>query len=81
MEMYLSDRLEHLRRHVPRCLSCGTDQVQLTDWHREPALWRCRRCKLWLTFEPAGAPKKDIASFQEVVRLLEKLDLSIFNRE
>lgn len=72
-----ADRREFLCRHVPRCLACGSEQVQLLDHEREPALWRCRSCKLYLSFEPHAPPKVTVAEFQEVVSLVAQLG---FNR-
>lgn len=52
----LVERREHLCDHAPRCVRCGTNQVQLTAWATgEPALWKCRHCKKQFSFEPAKA--------------------------
>lgn len=46
-------RREWLVRNVPPCPSCSESrQIQLVDWLREPAEWRCRACKYRWTWEP-----------------------------
>lgn len=50
------DRLDFLCRHPPHCEACGTEQVQIIDYIRPPATWRCRICKHGFTNEPAAGP-------------------------
>lgn len=48
---YVLARQDLLWRNVPRCPSCGTEQVQLIKTE-PPAVWKCRKCKNRWGFEP-----------------------------
>lgn len=53
----LADRLAMLCHFAPKCVACGRDQVQVTDYFHTPALWRCRECKHRFSFEPEETGK------------------------
>lgn len=36
---------EQLIRMPPKCPACGTEQVQLIEYHHNPVIWKCRHCK------------------------------------
>ncbi len=38
-------RREKAAQHAIPCPKCGTDQVQLMQYFRDPLLWRCRYCR------------------------------------
>ena len=44
-------RQDHILKHVPKCPSCGSEQVQIMRFVA-PAQWRCRICKVAFEFEP-----------------------------
>ena len=39
------NRLSFLRRSQMKCPECGAAQVQLVNFMRFPAEWKCRECK------------------------------------
>lgn len=58
----LADRRELLCRSAPSCPTCKAGQVQLDAFADCPAQWKCRRCKLRFTHEPAEViefPKRE----------------------
>jgi len=42
----------------PSCPECDTDQVQLVEWAKVPATWRCRHCRHSWEWEPPGAEER-----------------------
>ena len=50
MNLFRAIKLALRRRRLcaspPPCPCCSGGQVQLVDWLRRPALWRCRVCKV-----------------------------------
>lgn len=44
-------RQDEVFGNVPKCPSCGNEQVQIIDWNK-PAQWKCRICKFKFEFEP-----------------------------
>ncbi len=49
----LIERREFVCSYVPHCPKCGEQmQIQITDYVRVPAKWRCRMCKHRFEEEP-----------------------------
>jgi len=47
-----TNRREFLCKNSPKCLICGTDQVQLIGYMDCQAEWKCRHCDTVIVFEP-----------------------------
>ena len=45
-------RRDFLRSSSVKCPECGEEQVELTQFFRPPAQWKCRGCKHKFDFEP-----------------------------
>ena len=53
--LMLAARRNALSYHVPDCPQCGASRhgyMQLTDWLRAPAEWKCRKCGYRFLHEP-----------------------------
>ena len=53
--LILAARRNALSYHVPDCPQCGASRhgyMQLTDWLRVPAEWKCRQCGYRFLHEP-----------------------------
>lgn len=44
-------RRDHVLKHVPRCVACQDEQVQLINI-TPPVIWKCRICKYTFVCEP-----------------------------
>jgi len=49
----MADRREMLCKSVPPCVCGEKNQIQLVEWGKIPAIWRCRICHSKYEFEPA----------------------------
>ena len=51
----LIERKDFVCSHVPHCPKCGEQmQIQVKDYIRVPAHWRCRICKHHFDYEPSN---------------------------
>lgn len=48
----ISDRRLSLCKKAPKCIKCGSEQVQLTSYINCKATWKCRLCKHKFEYEP-----------------------------